>query len=261
MIAAYVLVGLVALVASGLTLISGFGLGTLLLPAFAFFFPIPAAVALTAVVHLANNLFKLGLVGLKADRKLVLSFGVPAVIAALAGGALLGWMADLPPLATWRSHAVTPMGLAVGALMVVFAIFELLPSFQRLTMPARWLPVGGALSGFIGGVSGHQGALRSACLLRFRDSMTHEGYIATNVIIAVMVDLARLATYALVGSKVKWSEAFSRPGIAITATVCAFAGAWLGARLIPKLTMTHVQRVVAVLLVILGLGVASGLLG
>lgn len=46
---------LTALVVSGLTLFSGFGLGTLLMPAFAVFFPVEVAVAATAVVHLATN--------------------------------------------------------------------------------------------------------------------------------------------------------------------------------------------------------------
>lgn len=57
----YVVLCLTALLVSGLTLFSGFGLGTLLMPAFAIFFPIEIAVAMTAFVHLANNLFKLGL--------------------------------------------------------------------------------------------------------------------------------------------------------------------------------------------------------
>jgi hypothetical protein len=35
---------------SGLTLFSGFGLGTVLMPAFAVFFPVPTAIAATAVV-------------------------------------------------------------------------------------------------------------------------------------------------------------------------------------------------------------------
>jgi hypothetical protein len=44
----YLLVCVVALVVSGLTFLSGFGLGTLLLPAFAVFFPVPVAVAASA---------------------------------------------------------------------------------------------------------------------------------------------------------------------------------------------------------------------
>lgn len=41
----YVLITLIALVVSGLTLFSGFGLGTVLMPAFAVFFPVPTAIA------------------------------------------------------------------------------------------------------------------------------------------------------------------------------------------------------------------------
>src|SRR5262249_18547707 len=52
---AYALVAGVALFVAGLTLFSGFGLGTLLMPAFALFLPVPVAVAATAVVHLAQQ--------------------------------------------------------------------------------------------------------------------------------------------------------------------------------------------------------------
>ena len=59
--AATVIVGIAAFGVSLLTLFSGFGLGTLLMPVFALFFPVEVAVASTAVVHAANNLFKVGL--------------------------------------------------------------------------------------------------------------------------------------------------------------------------------------------------------
>ena len=258
----YLVVGAVALVASGLTLFSGFGLGTLLLPAFAFFFPVSVSVALTAIVHFANNLFKLVLVGRRADRRLVLTFGLPALGAALVGGLLLGWMSRLPPLTEYplggRLCRITPVGLAVGVLMIVFSLFEVLPALRRLTLPARLLPLGGALSGFIGGVSGHQGALRSAFLIRFRGALTHESFIATNVVIAVMVDFARLAVY---GATLEWSGVASNLGILAVATGSAFAGAWIGARLVPKVTLTQIQWIVAVLLVLLGIAVGSGLVG
>lgn len=70
-----VLIGATALLASGLTLFSGFGLGTLLMPVFALFFPVAVAIAATAVVHLANNLFKLALLARLADWRVVLRFG------------------------------------------------------------------------------------------------------------------------------------------------------------------------------------------
>jgi len=83
----YAVVCVVAFVVSALTLFSGFGLGTLLMPAFAVFFPAPVALAATAVVHLANNLFKLALVGRRADGGVVARFALPAVPAAMAGAA------------------------------------------------------------------------------------------------------------------------------------------------------------------------------
>ena len=63
-----IIVALVALFASGLTLFSGFGLGTVLMPVFAVLFPLPVAIAATAVVHLANNVFKLLLVGMPTGK-------------------------------------------------------------------------------------------------------------------------------------------------------------------------------------------------
>jgi hypothetical protein len=63
----FLIICAIAFTVSGSTLFSGFGLETLLMPAFALFFPIEEAVAATAIVHLANNIFKVGLVGKKAD--------------------------------------------------------------------------------------------------------------------------------------------------------------------------------------------------
>ena len=81
----YIIICTVAFFVSGLTLFSGFGLGTLLMPVFAVFFPVEVAVAATAIVHLANNVFKVALVGRKADYGVVLKFAFPAAVAAMLG--------------------------------------------------------------------------------------------------------------------------------------------------------------------------------
>ena len=79
------LVCLAAFFASLLTFFSGFGLGTILMPVFALFFPLEMAIALTGVVHLLNNLFKMYLMGKESNWKIVIKFGIPAVISALIG--------------------------------------------------------------------------------------------------------------------------------------------------------------------------------
>lgn len=248
-----------ALLASMLTLFSGFGLGTLLMPVVALFFPLEVAIALTAVVHLANNVFKAAMLGKHADRAVLLAFGVPSLLAALAGAWVLAALADLPPLFRYRlfdtGQAVHPVKLAIGSLILVFAVLEMSPRFARLSVPKRFLPLGGLLSGFFGGLSGHQGALRSLFLVKA--GLGKEAYLGTGVMVALAVDVSRLGVYA--GAMGEQAAAIDW-GLAASASVAAFAGAFLGTRLLHKVTLVAVQRLVAGLLFVVGLGLVFGLL-
>jgi len=254
----YLVICVVALLASGLTFFSGFGLGTLLLPAFALFFPIEQAVAMTAIVHFLNGLFKLALVGRNADRRVVLRFGLPAILAAFAGAWVLFWLSGVEPLLSYslfgREVRVTPVKLVMGLLLLLFALAELLPRFRDVSFGPRYLPVGGLLSGFFGGLSGMQGALRSAFLAR--SGLSKEAFIATGVVVACLIDLARLGVYSrslLEGPQLDY-------GLIVGAVLSAFAGAYLGNRFLKKMTMRGIQRIVAVLLFVVAVGLACGFL-
>jgi uncharacterized protein len=166
----YFVIGLVSFLVALLTLFSGFGLGTLLLPAFSIFFPIEIAVAATAVVHLANNVFKLFLVGRMASVQSTLKFAIPAAIMAAVGAWVLTQIGFLPPLATYKLFAhsfdIEPIKVIIGILIAAFSFFEFIPFLQKASFPAKYIPLGGAISGFFGGLSGLQGALRSMFLIR-----------------------------------------------------------------------------------------------
>ncbi|MBI4423437.1 MAG: TSUP family transporter [Elusimicrobia bacterium] len=248
-----------AFLTSGLTLFSGFGLGTLLLPAFALFFALEAAIGMTAVVHFLNNLFKLALLGRHADARIVLAFGLPAVLAAFLGAGALAWLSDLEPLLRYQAFGrelqVLPMKLAIGLLMVAFASLELVPAFEKLSFDRKLLPLGGLLSGFFGGLSGHQGALRSAFLIRC--GLSKEGFVASGVVIACLVDLARLGVYA---AKFSASDLGANAGLLSAATLSAFLGAWAGSRLLHKVTLRAVQWSVAAMLFVVAAGLAAGLI-
>ena len=255
----YLAVCLAALAASGLTLFSGFGLGTLLLPVFAVFFPIEVAVAQTAAVHLANNLFKLALFGRSTDRSVLRRFGLPATLASFAGAALLLWLSRLPPLAVytlgWRTCTVHPVKLTVAALMLLFSLAELWPGRRELAFDRKWLPAGGLLSGFFGGLSGHQGAFRSAFLVRA--GLSKEAFIGTGVAIACLVDLTRLTAYAdLLGSPGLRASL----GLVGAAALAAFLGAFIGSRLVRKITVRALQVAVAAMLLVLSALLAAGIL-
>jgi uncharacterized membrane protein YfcA len=261
----YALVCMTALLASGLTLVSGFGLGTILMPAFAVFFPLPAAIAATAIVHLANNAFKLALVGRHADRATLIRFGVPAVLASFAGAAILALLANAAPLAAYSigTHVcrVTIVKLVIAAIMLGFAALEVSPRFSTLEFDRRYQPLGGFLSGFFGGLSGHQGSLRSAFLVRA--GLGKQSFIATGCVIAVMVDVARLLVYGVDAWRTHAQQARSQGiGFGLVAAAClsAFVGAYFGAKLVRKITIEAVRIVVAGMLAIIALLLGAGLI-
>jgi len=257
-----VLIGIVALLTAGVTLFSGFGLGTILMPVFALFFPLPLAIAATAVVHFANNIFKFGLMAKQADWPVVARFGIPAAVAAIVGASLLTWFDKMPAIASYTlgesTYEITVVKAVIGVLIVVFAILELWPRFQTLAFPSHWLPLGGVLSGFFGGLSGNQGALRSAFLLKA--GLTKEGFVATGVVSAVIVDAARLITYgtSVLSEHLLQSQELLAP-VAV-GTVCAFVGSFLGKRVLQKITLRTVQIIVAVVMLVIGSGLTSGLI-
>jgi uncharacterized membrane protein YfcA len=255
----YIVICGVACLASGLTFLSGFGLGTLLLPAFALFFPVEQAVALTAVVHFLNGLFKLALVGRSIAWPVALRFGLPAIAGGIVGALLLEWLAVLEPLATYdwlgKTFAVMPVKLAIGVLLVAFALLDVLPGFRDLAFGPGWMPVGGILSGFFGGLSGMQGALRSAFLSRA--GLSKEGFVATAAVIAALVDVSRLGVYG----RALWRQAADLDLALLAAAVAAaFAGAVVGRRVLRSVTMEGIRNLVAGLLVVVGIGLAAGLL-
>lgn len=256
-------VAVLAFLASGLTLFSGLGLGTILMPAFALIMPVEVAIAATAVVHLANNLFKVWLVGGQADRAVLFRFALPAALAAIAGAAVLVSLANLPMLVQYSAfgaeRSIHALPFAIGLLIVLFALLELSPAFARLSFPRRFLPVGGMISGFFGGLSGNQGAFRTAFLIKA--GLSKEAFIATGVVAAVVVDVTRLGIYGLSHLTRNFATI---PGdvwaVVAIAMLSAFLGAFVGTRVLRKVTLRMVQIVVAAAMIVLGIGLASGFL-
>lgn len=258
-----VTIGVIAALASALTLYSGFGLGTILLPAFSLFLPVPAAVAATGVVHLLNNLFKGTLLRHRVEWRTVLKFGLPAIPAAVLGAWLLAILGDTPVMFGWSAFGFTfgptAAGITVGALMILFALLELQRWFQALTAPPHLMPIGGVVTGFFGGLTGQQGAFRSIFLLRA--GLPAENFIATGVMIAVLVDVSRLATYGATFTAAGLDPAGREGLMMMVGTLSAFAGAFVATRHLRKTTIGTVRKFVAALMLLIGVALIAGVLG
>ena len=242
-----------------MTFFTGFGLGTLLSPVLMLFFPPPLAIALTGVVHLLNNLYKLILTGRHARKDILTGFGIPAVIASLLGAWLLLRMGTAGTVYayTWdgQVHTVSAISFTLGILMLAFTLIDLIPLPKRLAETPHHLLIGGLLSGFFGGLSGHQGALRSAFLVR--SGLSKEQFIGSAVLVSACVDITRLGVY-YTGMQ-QGIDAAHLPLIA-AASLSAFAGATLGNRLLKKVTLRFLQGSVTLLLGCIGIALLLGIL-
>jgi uncharacterized membrane protein YfcA len=258
----HLIIAVITLAVSALTFFSGFGLGTLLLPAFSLFFPVEVAIAATAVVHLLNNVFKGILIGRQAHKPTLLRFAVPAAIMAVPGALLLNFFSRLPALYAyeWFGHTfqVSPVKLTVAVTILGFSLFELSPRLKDWTVSPRYVPLGGALSGFFGGLSGQQGALRTVFLIRL--GLDKNAFVGTTVLSAVIVDVFRLTTYGftLLPNQISLLVSHQKIGLIVTGCVTAMLGSMLGKKLLKQVPMSFIQTLVGLLLIlfsiVLGLG-------
>jgi uncharacterized membrane protein YfcA len=162
----------------------------------------------------------------------------------MACSALLGFQAQ-----------ILPAKLVVGVLLLTITILELTPRFESMSLPARYVPLGGLLSGFFGGISGMQGALRSAFLIRL--GLSKQAFIGTGVVVATLVDISRLGVY---GQSILSHRSDLDYGILAAAVLSAFVGAMLGNRFLRKLTLRALQRIVGTMLALLALALIAGIL-
>lgn len=256
----FIIIPLIALLASILTFFSGFGLGTILLPVFTIYFDAPIAVGLTAIVHFLNNAFKITLVYKNINWSVVLKFGIPSLIAALMGAFLLKELSSSTiNLYSYELNEhvfhLSLFNVSIGLLIIFFSLFEVIPYFKNLSFNKNKLTIGGLLSGFFGGLSGHQGALRSAFLVKL--NLTKESFVATGTVIACIVDIARMSVYAVTFDFI---HVQNNSSLLLIAVLAALLGAFIGNKLLKKTTIGFLRWFVTVFMIIIALLMMMGIL-
>ncbi len=253
------IIAVVAFIASILTFFSGFGLGTLLTPVFLLFFPIEIAITLTALVHFFNNIAKVFLVYKQLNKEVFLKFGIAAIIAAFIGSWLLVKLPNAGTVYTYemfnKTYNILLIKLIIGIVLMIFSLMEVIPYFKNIQFSKDKLFIGGLLSGFFGGLSGNQGALRSAFLIKA--GLSKESFIATGVIIALCIDLSRISVYL---TNIRFSEIESNITVLSIATCSAIIGAVIGNKLLKKITLEFLQVIVAIFLFVISAGMILGIL-
>lgn len=229
----------VAAVAGGtVAAVTGFGIGSLLTPALALQVDARLAVAAVSIPHVVGTAFRFWLLGGRVDRRVLWSFGLTSAAGGLAGALLQKW-------------ATTPALMVLfGALLLFSAGAELTGLAQRMRFqgPVAWF-AGGA-SGFLGGLVGNQGGIRSAALLGV--DLPKHLFVSTATAVGLMVDAARVPVYL-------WylHEPIAHLGAWISlATVGVVAGTVLGHRVLVWIPDRWFRRTVALILAALGAAMA-----
>jgi uncharacterized protein len=231
----YLVLAAVGVLAGGVAAVSGFGIGSLLTPVLALGVGTKLAVAAVAIPHAVGTAQRFWLLRRDVDWRVVGSFGVTSALGGLAG-ALLQTRAS--------SRALE---IVFGTLLLLAGITELTGWMRRIEWghTAAW--IAGALSGALGGLVGNQGGIRTAAMLGY--DVPKESFVATATAIALFVDAARLPVYVVIqGQEIAkiWAPVLIATGGVIIGTL-------LGARILSRLSQEVFRRVVALLL--LGLGV------
>lgn len=222
------------LVAGLVAAVSGFGIGSLLTPVVALQVDTRLAIAAVSVPHLVGTALRFWTMRASIDRSLLLQFGIPSAIGGIAGALMHG--------------ALNSRGLTIvfGLLLLFTAVAELTGWMRRVNWGRSFGWLAGAVSGFLGGLVGNQGSIRTAGLLAYRVSPT--AFVATATTVALIVDGARMPVYLTTQGR---QIAALWPTLAV-ATLGVVIGTVVGTRILPKLRSNTFRRTVAILLAVLG---------
>ena len=253
------IISLVTFFAAILTFFSGFGLGTILTPVMILYFPVELAISFTGIVHFLNNIFKIFLVGNHVHKDVLVRFGLPAILSALIGSYILFQLDNNMILYSYKlfeyNMEVKLLKFVISILLLIFALIDLIPFFKKLKFEKKSLPLGGFLSGFFGGLTGNQGALRSAFLIK--SGLNKKEFIGTTVLISLFVDISRISVYSSNLIEYNISNYYLLGFFAISAGI---SGSILGNILLKKITLELIQIIVAVLIMLIGLGLLIGII-
>lgn len=255
----YFLVATSVFIFSIISFFSGFGLSTTLVPILILFQPPPIAITIAAILHFSNNVFKLCLLRTDVEKRAMLLFGIPAIFSGMLGALTLAYLSTIPTLFTSSIGGIEiriePIKFVIGALILIFISLEFFSLMPKKKPGKAFLPLGGLISGFFGGLSGHQGALRSGFLIHL--GLNKNQYIATSAAIASCVDLFRISIY-LVFFRTE-IEAIPLPFLAML-LIAGMLGIYVGRSLLPRTRFELIRKFVMGLLLIIGLGLIFGVL-
>ncbi|MGE0206500.1 MAG: sulfite exporter TauE/SafE family protein [Candidatus Babeliales bacterium] len=230
-----VITAVLALVASFVGTLAGFGIATIMLPLLLTFLPTDQAIVLVAIIHWFNDIWKLWFFRKGINRQLFLYFGIPSVLCSILGA----FMVTTIPFAFF--HRILGLFLILYVLMLYFFPHVRIPSSRGYEL------LGGALSGFSAGFFGIRGVITSSFLLAYQ--LHKEIFLATIGAIALLIDSARIMVYFQQGMRLTAENSYWL----LLFIGASFVGAYAARLCVTRISQEKFRALVAVLIGVVGL--------
>jgi len=214
--------------------IAGFGSSTIFLPLALLFVDFKTALILVALMHIFGNIGRISFFHQGLDKRTLLNFGIPSVLATLIGAFLVSLISQ-----------EFLKGL-LGIFLILYSGFSLINKYLHLKPSLQNSIIGGGFSGFFAGLIGTGGALRGAFLTAF--NLPKDKYIATAAAIAIAVDITRVPVYfanGFLSSKYYWYLPLL--------FVIALAGSFTGRKIVKRISQEKFKKIVLFALFLSGL--------
>lgn len=224
----------IAVMGGGMTALAGAGTGSMLVPLFGYQFDFKLAVAAVAVPHLSASAVRAFRLRHDIDQSLFFQFGLVCAVASLIG-ALVHTQVTVPVVA-----------YLFAILLVIAGVLGLTGLAERIELGRKASWIGGAVSGFFGGLAGEQGGFRAIALLGF--DLRKETFVATSTAVAVLIDVVRTPVYWFS----QWDELQPIWGLIGLATAGAVAGTFVGEALPRRVSQKFFIRVVSGIILMIG---------
>jgi len=229
-----IFIAILALIASIVGTITGFGTSTIMVPVLLFFFPVSQVLLLVGIIHWFGNIWKITLFRGGIRWNLLLLFGLSGIVLSYVGASLS------------LSIQASVLSRILGCFLLLYVFFLMLrPNFK---IPRKNIVSisGGALSGFFAGIFGVGGAVRGVFLSAF--DLPKAVYIATAGAIGLVIDTTRLTTYLVGGTKL---DVYLLYGLLVFIPA-SFLGARIAKRIVNKIPQKKFRLVIAVFLFLVG---------
>lgn len=226
---------LTCLIANSVATVSGFGISTILTPTLLWFYPLKETILLVCIVHLFHDMWKLIFFYRSVNIQLTAGFGLAAMCATAISSFIL------------VSYQIPNLSMALGIFLLLYAAILLLNPEIRLKR--NWINVSmsGITTGFIAGIFGIVGAIRSMFLLSF--DLDKESFVGTSGAISFLINSTRLIVYLLGGIILYRDALFILPFL----IAASFVGTVIGRYVVNSIPVNSFQKIV--LMFIIGMAI------